>query len=135
MTSTTLTVTHIESIGRADRTLSKRAAAVVAHPANVDRDWTKRGAIAAGILATLGVESHPKPLTTGPKTARVDTLYGQGFRVLSDAVRRATKADTVPAVALRVTLSGPDQSGSVTVPTDHSMYAALVKMVMADNGK
>lgn len=130
-TAAPVTTAVVVNIGRGDNQKHETATTVVMHPANLSRDWTVRGAVAAGILAALGMDSHPLPQKVGPKGQQVETEYGVGFRVLSDAVRALVKETPADKpVTLRAVLSG-EGGGSVTIPADHPLYAALVELIGA----
>lgn len=134
-----VTVAMVETIGRNVENITYRAEQILAHPANDDRDWSARGAIAAAIRAVVGETN--KPLTTtvgeGEDARKVDTDYGRGFRALSDKIRNLRAAETKRMKALAADESSADES-SADAPADETPdYMALAIQAAAtavDNG-
>lgn len=127
-----LTLAHVKRVGTDDNFRSARAQSVV-DAAPEGFDWTARGAVPAAILSAMGLSEHPEPQKVGPKGAQKETVYGIGFRVLADAVRKIVKDDGAPKPAvLRVTMSG-EGGGSTIVPVDHPLYAALVDLLASES--
>lgn len=99
----------------------KYAQYVEAH--NVNADTVKDHAFALAVL------SYPNDAPVQKKNNQ-RTRFGNAVQMAAAGLRRAlpeTETDAKPAV-LRVSLSG-EGGATVTVPSDHEMYAALVEMV------
>jgi hypothetical protein len=126
--TTSNNVSTVRAIGKGIRVTDTAVAEIVATlPA--DFDVKARGAVAAAVHAwACGDDVIPAQRTGGKGGPRTD--YGIGADALVSAVKRAlsTKSD---AVVLRATLSG-EGGGSVTIPTDHPLYAALVKLIAGE---
>lgn len=131
MSDNTLTLSTVQSIGRAEIKKGTVAASVVAHPANANRDWSERGAVPAGILAAMGLSEHPAQQKTGPKGDQKETAYGTGFRVLADAVRALVReAKTPEAGVIRVSLSG-EGGVTLTLREGDQGYAEAMALITA----
>jgi hypothetical protein len=93
-------------------------------------DPSARGAVAEAVHSwACGDEERPA-VKVGPKGSQRATDYGRGVDTLVAAVKRALSGDTDKPVVLRATLSG-EGGGSVTIPNDHALYAALVDLIRA----
>lgn len=119
----------VKRIGTGVRLTEEAVPAIVASLPK-DFDPAKRGAVADAVHAwACGDEPRPA-VKTGPKGNQRATDYGRGVDTLVSAVKRALSADADKPVVLRATLSG-EGGGSVTIPSDHALYAALVDMIRA----
>lgn len=96
-------------------------------------DPKARGAVAEAVHAWACGDGDRPAVKRGPKGAQETTDYGRGHDTLVTAVKRALAGPTVAGV-LRATLSG-EGGGSVTIPADHALYAALVEMITASKSE
>lgn len=116
----------VRTIGRGVRVLEESVSAVIMSlPA--DFDASKRGAVADAVHAWACGEAERPAVKTGPKGNQTTTDYGRGHDTLTKAVKRELGSGDKP-ITLRATLSG-EGGGSVTIPTDHALYAVLTAMI------
>ena len=143
MTTTTPTPTPIaavRSIGAAEAKASSIAAEIVGSVPDAF-DWTGRGVIAEQVhLWATGTDDKSERPAQRRQVKGADgepvnetTNYGRGVNSIVNAVRTILKRDksdddTPAERVLRVSLSG-DGGGTVVVPEDDALYAALVALV------
>jgi hypothetical protein len=96
-------------------------------------DASKRGAIPAAIHAWACPDGNVPAVKTGAKGSQKSTDYGRGVDALSKAIKALLNADAPKTIRLAVSMSGDDApvTGTVAVPADHELYAALVEMIRA----
>lgn len=123
-----LSVESVRTAGKGVRYAEAIAADVVAATSET-YDWTARGAVPAAILAALGLTKDTAPKQREGKAGeQTATDFGRGMDAVAAQVRKLIKSDDPKPVTLRATLSG-EGGGSVTIPTDHPLYDALVAMI------
>jgi hypothetical protein len=91
-------------------------------------DPSARGAVAEAVHAWACGEAVRPPVKVGKVGEQRATDYGRGVDALVKSVKRALSADAPKEITLRATLSG-EGGGSVTVPTSHPLYGAIVAMI------
>lgn len=127
MSTTTNHLTTVTRIGAGVRLVETATAAIVATlPETFDPN--KRGAVADAVHAWACGETERPPVKTGAKGNQRATDYGRGVDTLTKAVKRALSGEADKPVTLRATLSG-EGGGSITVPSDHALYSALVALI------
>jgi hypothetical protein len=125
----TSNIDTVRAIGKGIR-VSETAVAEIVASLPESFDSKARGAVAAAVHSwACGDSPVPAQRTGGKGGPRTD--YGIGADALTSAVKRAL-ATSSDAVVLRATLSG-EGGGSVTIPTDHALYAELVKLISGDD--
>jgi hypothetical protein len=120
-------VSTVRSIGAGVR-LTETAVPEILASLPVGFDHTARGAIADAVHAWACGDAKRPAVRTGKAGEQVTTDYGRGHETLVKAVKRALNDGADKPVTLRATLSG-EGGGSVTIPTDHALYAALVDLI------
>lgn len=96
-------------------------------------DHKARGAVADLVHTWLCGDLKRPQVMTGPAGAQVKTLYGIGHASLVSKVKAELAKSEAKPVRLAVTMSGTDAptTGTVTIPTDHPLYADLVALIAA----
>lgn len=87
-----------------------------------------KGNRAALAREILGLDYAPK------KGVRAEAVDFRRVETLATLLGRHAKNDGPKPVVLRATLSG-EGGGSVTIPTDHALYATLVQMIQGDKAE
>lgn len=145
--STNANVEIVRAIGKGER-LTETAVEDIVASLPADFDPTARGAIAEAVHQWAhGDNQRPAvkknrrdengqivrkaPTKSHPSGQPVQdwTDYGQGHKSLTERVKRALATPAAPTVGMRVILTGPDESGSLTVEPGTELWDILAGMI------
>lgn len=129
--TTPANVAIVRTIGKGERMTAVAVPEIIATlPEGFDPKV--RGAVADAVHAWACGDAPRPAVTTGGKGEQTPTDYGQGHATLVKAVKRALATPSNTGTVLRASLSG-EGGGSVTIPEDSPLYAALVALIRGED--